>query len=167
MTWRMQGLCLILDMAEFASPSLIVFVCLFVSNHSFCFLVTSVKNKHQSSSLRVVWRCGTDIESQGHESYLDAGQVQVHDTGHVETHAQHEQQQHNHSPEKSRERGRMRGASRRINPIRSYKRAYVLWNHQQIDKAKEHSQDQGQHHCTGEVVVVRLVVLGGKKRNHL
>lgn len=35
----------------------------------------------------------------------------------------------------------------------------VLRDHQQIDGAKEHSQDEGQDHRTGEVLVVHLVVL--------
>lgn len=102
--------------------------------------------------------------SQGRQSYLDAGQVQVHDTGHVETQAQHEQQQHNHPPEKSESAAGLEERRRRINAVASHKRGYVLRNHQQIDQAKEQSQDEGQHHGTGEVVVVHLVVLGGKKR---
>lgn len=38
------------------------------------------------------------------ESYLNTGEMQVHDTGHVETHTQHQQQQHQHPPERAEQR---------------------------------------------------------------
>lgn len=40
------------------------------------------------------------ITSGGGGTYLDTGELQVHDASHVETHTRHQQQQHQHPPEK-------------------------------------------------------------------
>lgn len=40
-------------------------------------------------------------EEEVRRSYLDTSEMQVHDTGHVETHTQHQQQQHQHPPERA------------------------------------------------------------------
>lgn len=39
-----------------------------------------------------------------YESYLDTGEMQVHDTGHVETHTQQQQQQHQRPPDTAEDR---------------------------------------------------------------
>lgn len=46
------------------------------------------------------------LQEEVWESYLNTGEMQVHDTGHVETHTQHQQQQHQHPPERGETRVR-------------------------------------------------------------
>lgn len=60
----------------------------------------------------------------------------------------------------------MRRVSLLAGTVDTTQREDVLWTHQQIDGAKEQSQDERQDHRTGEVVVVHPVILGGKKVEH-
>lgn len=48
---------------------------------------------------------------RGETSYLDPGEMQVHHTGHVETHTQDQQQQHQHPPETKTRRQMIRCVS--------------------------------------------------------
>lgn len=40
---------------------------------------------------------------------------------------------------------------------------YILWYDEKIDKAKQSSEDQGEDHCAGEVLIRHLVVLHNGK----
>lgn len=106
-------------------------------------------------------------------SYLNAGKMQVHDTGRVKTETQDQEKQDQQGPVRERANVAVRSADSGIFPhafllmVSWTESRNVLWNHQQIDQARKCRQDQRDDHGADEMVVTHLVVLGkGRKVIH-